>query len=65
VPEQTVADQDEEISDLRQQLALLKKAVYSQKSEKTEYIAENMEQTKRAVDLTFLLTGPILPYRHF
>lgn len=43
--EQTVADRDEEISDLRQQLALLKKVVYGQKSEKTEYIAESMEQT--------------------
>lgn len=35
---------EEEVSDLRQQLALLKKALYGQKSEKTEVIMENAEQ---------------------
>ena len=34
----------EEVNDLRQQLAYLKKALYGQKSEKTEVIMENAEQ---------------------
>lgn len=35
---------EEENSDLRQQLALLKKALYGQKSEKTQVVMENPEQ---------------------
>lgn len=35
---------EEEVSDLRQQLALLKKALYGQKSEKTQVIMEDAEQ---------------------
>ena len=35
---------EEEVNDLRQQLAYLKKALYGQKSEKTEVIMENAEQ---------------------
>lgn len=35
---------EEENADLKQQLALLKKALYGQKSEKTEVIMENAEQ---------------------
>lgn len=35
---------EEEVSDLRQQLALLKKALYGQKSEKTQVVMEDAEQ---------------------
>ena len=35
---------EEENADLKQQLAYLKKALYGQKSEKTEVIMENAEQ---------------------
>ena len=39
-----ISSLEEEVNDLRQQLAYLKKALYGQKSEKTEVIMENAEQ---------------------
>lgn len=39
-----ISSLEEENADLRQQLAYLKKALYGQKSEKTEVIMENAEQ---------------------
>lgn len=36
---------EEEVSDLKQQIAFLKKALYGQKSEKSEVVLENAEQT--------------------
>jgi uncharacterized protein with PIN domain len=40
----TIADLKEEVSDLHQQLAYFKKALYGQKSEKSEIVLENAEQ---------------------
>ena len=40
----TIADLKEEVSDLHKQLAYLKKALYGQKSEKSEIVLENAEQ---------------------
>ena len=40
----TIAAQAEEIEDLKRQLAFYKKAIYGQKSEKTEVVLENSEQ---------------------
>ena len=39
---------EEEVADLRQQLALMKKALHGQKSEKTEVIMEKAEQLTNA-----------------
>ena len=39
-----ISSLEEEADDLRQQLAFLKKALYGQKSEKTQVIMENADQ---------------------
>lgn len=39
-----ISSLEEEVSDLRQQLALLKKALYGQKSEKTQVVMEDADQ---------------------
>ena len=52
---------EEEVSDLRQQLALLKKALYGQKSEKTEVIMENAEQLTMFNEAENLI-GKVIPF---